>query len=232
MKIAIMQPYLFPYIGYFQLICAVDTFVIFDDVNFIKRGWINRNRILLDGKERLFTLSLEKASQNKLINQIAILGGQEHREEILKLMHHAYGKAPEYGRVYPLIREIVNNGNPNLCEFIEFSLKRIAEFLGIDTGFVCSSQIAKNGALKGQDRIINICKRLNADQYINPIGGTELYDKIEFDQKSIKLFFLNTKNIAYRQFKNDFIPNLSIIDVLMFNPKKKICEFLNECELT
>jgi len=231
MKIAVMQPYLFPYIGYFQLIGAVEKFIIFDNVNFINKGWINRNCVLLDGKKYLFTLSLEKASQNKLINQINVLESHKHKEEILKLIYHAYCKASEYDRVYPLIHEIINNNESNLSRFTEAGLRRIAEFLDLDTSFLCASQIENDGSLKGRDKIMAICKRLNADEYINPIGGTELYDKDEFLRKGIRLSFLKTKDIVYPQFKNDFVPNLSIIDVLMFNPKAKIKDFLNDFEL-
>lgn len=230
MKIAVMQPYLFPYMGYFQLISAVDTFVIFDDANFIKRGWINRNRILLDNKDHLFTLPLEKASQNKFISQIRIACGQKHKEKILDLFHHAYRKAPEYANVYPLIKEIILNRKGNLLEFIEYSLVRIAAFLDLKTNFMLSSEIEKDNTLKGKDKIIDICKKMRADKYLNPIGGKELYDKKEFEKEGIKLHFLKTKDIEYRQFTNIFIPHLSIIDVLMFNPRKKVKEFLSEYE--
>lgn len=230
MKIAVMQPYLFPYIGYFQLISAVDKFVIFDDVNFIKRGWINRNRILLNNKDHLFTLPLEKASQNKFISQIRIDCGQNHKEKILDLFHHAYRKAPEYAKVYPLIKEIILNKKGNLLEFIEYSLVRIAAFLNLKTNFMLSSEIGKDNTLKGKDKIIDICKKMHADKYLNPIGGKELYDKKEFEKEGIKLYFLKTKDVEYRQFTNIFVPHLSIIDVLMFNPRKKVKEFLSEYE--
>lgn len=231
MKIAVMQPYLFPYIGYFQLIGAVDTFVIFDDVNFIKRGWINRNRILLNNNDHLFTLHLEKASQNKFISQIRIDCDQKHKEKIMDLFHHAYRKAPEYTNVYPLIKEIILNREGNLLEFIEYSLVRIAVFLNLKANFMLSSEIEKDNTLKGKDKIIDICKKIRAKEYLNPIGGRELYYKEEFEEEGIRFHLLKTKDIEYGQFKNKFIPHLSIVDVLMFNPKEKIKEILNEYEL-
>lgn len=231
MKIAIMQPYLFPYIGYYQLISTVDALVIFDDVNFIKKGWINRNRILLREKEYLFTLPLEKASQNKLINQIGIVTAQDCKRDLLDLFRHAYRRAPEYEKVYPLIREIILNKENILSKFVENSLRRVAGSLGIKTQFLFSSSIEKTSARKGKDKIIEICRLMHADEYINPIGGTELYDKDEFTRKGIKLSFLKTKDIIYPQFKNNFVPNLSIIDVLMFNPNVKVIDFLDNFEL-
>lgn len=231
MKIAVMQPYLFPYLGYFQLINAVDSFVIFDDVNFIKRGWINRNRILLGGKDYLFTVPLIKASQNKLINAIHIDGGQKPKEKILDLFHYAYRNAPEYKDVFPLVEEIILNKEGNLVKFIEYSLVMIAGFLNLKARFLLSSAIEKNSMLKGKDKIIDICRCLHSDEYINPIGGRELYDKNEFIRKGIRLSFLKTKDITYPQFKNSFVPDLSIIDALMFNPKVKIRYFLNSFEL-
>jgi len=231
MKIAIMQPYLFPYIGYFQLIGAVDTFVIYDDVNYITKGWINRNRILLNRKAHLFTLSLEKASQNRLINEITIIDNEKNRKNLLNILKHAYVKSPEYETVYPLLTDIILNKENNLSKYIEYSLKQITNFLSINTTFIYSSVISKDNSLKGQDKIIEICKKMCANIYINPIGGIKLYNKEEFSRNNIKLFFLETDQIQYKQFKNDFIPYLSIIDMLMFNSREKIKGYLKDYRL-
>lgn len=231
MKIAVMQPYLFPYIGYYQLINNVDRFVIYDDVNYIVRGWINRNRILLNGKEYFISLALSKSSQNKLINEIFICEDDKIREKLIKTIMHAYGSAPQYQLVFPLLKQIITYNGRGLHSYIEFSLKRILEFLDIRTELIFSSAIKKNNDLTGQAKILEICKRLKATEYVNPIGGKELYSKEEFKNYNIDLYFLKTNEIAYEQFTNEFVPNLSIIDVLMFNPKGKVIELLNKCVL-
>ena len=214
MKIAIMQPYFLPYMAYWQLINAVDTFVIYDDVNFIKRGYINRNSILTNGKVKTFTLELKKSSQNKLINEIEI---GDNREKLLKMFKYSYSKTPFFKQVFPILEKIMRFEEKSLSKFIAESLVIISEYLGINTNFIYSSEIKKTLNLKGESKIIDICKKLGAKEYINPIGGIDLYSKKEFDKNGINLVFLESKGIKYKQFKNEFIPNLSIIDVLMFN---------------
>ena len=231
MKIGIMQPYFLPYIGYWQLLNAVDKYIIYDDVNYINRGWINRNRILLNSKDKMITLSLKEVSQNKLIKEIELLNNEKEREKLLKTISQSYKKAPFYDEVYPLIEEILNFKEINLGKFLENSIKKIIEYLEINATILISSEIEKDNMLKGKNKILDICKNLGASEYYNAIGGQELYSYEEFNKEGIKLKFLKSGNIEYRQFKNEFIPNLSIIDVMMFNSKEKIKEFLNNYTL-
>lgn len=226
-KIAIMQPYLFPHIGYWQLIDAVDTFIIYDDVNFISRGYINRNYILVNNQPQRFTLELIKASQNKLINEINI-GNNRHK--ILKTLEMAYKKAYNFYAIFPIIYDILNKKERNLAKLIAFSIRKLSAYLDLDTSFICSSNIEKNISLKGQDKIINICKKFNAKVYINPAGGTTLYDKRKFAKENIRLEFLQPKTVQYKQFNNKFVPNLSIVDVLMFNTKEDVKKILKRYE--
>jgi hypothetical protein len=228
MNLAVMQPYLFPYIGYWQLIDAVDIFVIYDDVNFIKRGYINRNNILENKTYQLITLELIGASQNKRINEISI---GNNANKLLKTLKQNYLKAPFYMDVFPVLEEILNNNQKELSRFLGFSLVKISKYLNIDTKFLYSSDIKNDKALKAQDRLIEMSKILNATGYINSIGGIELYDKEIFSQNDINLSFLKSSEISYKQFNNEFIPNLSIIDVLMFNSKDNVKNMLNQFQL-
>ncbi len=228
MKIAIMQPYFFPYIGYFQLINAVDTFVIYDDVNYIKQGWINRNRILLNNISYLFTLQLNGSSSFKKINEIE-LGVNRHK--ILKTFKLAYNHAPYFHIIFPIIEEILLNEEKNLAKFVEFSIKKISKILDTNTHYVLSSEVEKNNESKGQEKVIEICKKLGGDTYINTIGGLDLYGKVEFKSADIILQFLKTNPIVYKQNNNEFIPNLSILDILMFNSKDEVKEMLNNYNL-
>ena len=228
MKLAIMQPYFFPYIGYWQLINAVDTFVIFDDVNFIKKGYINRNSILLNGKPHIFTLELIGASQNKLINEIEI-GGNSRK--ILKTIEMSYKKSPYFYIVFPIIKDILDNKEKNLAKFIGHSLEKISNYLEMDTKFIYSSDIRKNNSLKAQDKILEIASLLKSTDYINAIDGQKFYDKERFSQENIQLNFLDTEITEYKQFENEFESHLSIVDILMFNSIEDINNILSKFKL-
>lgn len=231
MKLAIMQPYIFPYIGYFQLIKAVDKFVLYDDVNFINRGWINRNRILVNGKDSMFTIPLKDASQNKLINEIDVNWDDNWKSKFLKTIEQSYKKAPFYVQILPIIEKTINLERNKFSEIIEQNLRLICEYLDIKTEIIHSSTIYQNIDKKAQERILDICLQEKANHYINPIGGLELYDKEVFAKENMQMNFIKSLPVEYKQFKNEFVPWLSIIDVLMFNSKENINEFLNNYEL-
>lgn len=233
MKVAIMQPYLFPYIGYWQLIHAVDRFVLLDDVNYIVRGYINRNSILINGEPHKFTIPIQKASQNRLIKDTKLNFQETDKKKFTAMLDNAYKKAPHYQDVMPLIEKIVFQEEDDLTSYIYISIKEIGAYLNISTDIYRSSQIPKDISLKAQERIIEICKKMQADVYINPCGGRELYAHENFEKEGIQLFFLDTRgeNITYRQGTGEFKPNLSIIDVMMFNDVTIVRDFLNQYDL-
>lgn len=234
MKTAVMQPYIFPYIGYWQLINAVDTFVLLDDVNFIMRGWINRNYLLLNNQAHLFSIPLEKPSQNKLISETKLNFDNKTRETFLKTITLAYKKAPHFNDVYPLIEQIFSNQETDLTKFIFNSFEKITEYLEIKTKFLISSQMEKNNTLRGEERIIEICRKLDSKTYINLPGGRGLYHRDKFEKEGIDFKFIqpNLENIIYPQFKNEFIANLSFLDIIMFNDKEEIKNFLEDYSLS
>jgi len=223
-----MQPYFFPYIGYFQLIHAVDTFVVYDDVNYIKRGWINRNNILADGEPTLISLETSGASQNKLISQVKV---GDNRHKLLKTIKYRYSAAPYCDKVMPLIERILGNEESNLATFLSAQLREICRYLDVRINWCTSSSLDKDVSLKGQDKIIAICRVLAADQYVNPVGGRELYQHEIFSKQGIELSFLESRISGYAQFQHKFVPSLSIIDVLMFNDRRNIHNFLDEYSL-
>lgn len=228
MKIAIMQPYFFPYIGYFQLIKSADTFVVYDDVNYIKQGWISKNRILLNGAASPFTLILNGAGSFAKINEVNV---GNNGDKLLKTITHAYGKAPYFKQVFPIIENILMQEEKNLAKYLAHSLIKISSYLELPTKIIISSAIEKNNDLKGQDKVIEICKKLNAKEYINAIGGTELYSKEEFKKHDMDLKFIETSPVVYKQFNNEFVPWLSIIDLLMHNSLNEMKEHLNKYQL-
>lgn len=228
MTLAIMQPYFFPYLGYFQLMHAVDEFVFYDDVNFIKQGWITRNRIIVNNKAHYFNIEVQGASSFKRINEIQ-LGSNQSR--LIKTIEQAYAKAPYFKESFPVIRDILLNDQPDLFGFLRYSLETLAKYLGINTRFKVSSDLEKDNDLLAQDKIIDICRRLGADTYINLIGGQELYERSDFINENISLNFIKSSPMIYPQFSNEFIPSLSIIDLMMFNDLDRIKKMLNQYEL-
>lgn len=233
MTTAIMQPYIFPYIGYFQLIYVVDKFVFYDDVNFIKKGWINRNRILVNESDFLFTVPLQKISQNVLIKNTYINEGDYvvWKNKFLQTVEMNYKKAPYFEVVFELIKNILDVHNSTISSLAIDSIQIISKYLCLETDFIISSQSYENISLERQNRIIDICQQEGTNQYINALGGQELYKKEDFLQHGIKLNFLQTLPIEYKQFKNEFVPWLSIIDVMMFNSPEQIRNLLNKFTL-
>ena len=233
MKLGIMQPYFFPYIGYFQLIAAVDRFVVYDDAQWMKGGWINRNRILVGGNPHYITLPIRKGSIQLMINERALAFNAEAQiGTILQQITEAYRRAPFFEPVFKLVSRCLGCREKNASVFIVHALRECCNYLGIDTPFVISSELDKKNELKGAERVLEINRVMGARHYINPIGGMELYDKRPFADNGIRLDFIRTRDITYQQFKNQkFVPALSIIDVMMFNSKQQIKGFLNEYDL-
>ena len=232
MKIGIMQPYFVPYIGYWQLMNAVDKYVVYDDVNFIKGGWINRNRILINGKPQYINIPMIGASPFKHINEVGIDKNPRIMDKNLRTLEMAYRRAPYYEQVYPLMKRIMSCTAENLAQFVFESFQVINQYLNINTEMVMSSVLKKDCPLKGQDKVLAICKLLQATEYYNAIGGQELYSYDAFGQQGIKLNFLKTNsNIIYKQFEYGFQPNLSIVDVMMFNSREQVQKMLGEYEL-
>lgn len=207
---------------------AVDKFVFYDDVNFIKQGWINRNRILLYEEDYLFTLELKGSSSFKKINDIEI---GNNRDKLLKTFRQAYIKAPYFREVEPLLKVIFESPEKNLAKFIIESNQLIINYLNINTEFLISSSIEKDNSLKGKLKIIEICRNLGATSYVNAIGGKDLYLESDFINAGLSLKFLQSPHMEYRQFANAFIPWLSIIDVMMFNSVYEISKMLDSYDL-
>jgi WbqC-like protein family len=231
MKLAVMQPYVFPYIGYFQLIAAVDVFVFYNDVNYIKKGWINRNRILLNGKDFLFTIPCADASQNKLICDTKISFEIKERNKLLATIQQAYTKAPFFKEVYSIVENVLTTDYEFIDEMAIVSVKETCKYLNVATKFKESNNRYNNSELAQADRLIDICLQEKADQYINAQGGTDLYDRKYFLSHTINLQFIKPGTIAYKQFDDEFVPSLSIIDVLMFNEKEVVKQMLRSFEL-
>ena len=220
------QPYFIPYIGYWQLINSVDVFKISDDYNYIKHGWISKNRILVNGKPSDFRIELSKASSNKLITDIEL--GEISVKNKLKALMFAYGKAPYYENGIELMKEIFDCDDKNLADYLTNSIKVVCNYLDINTKIIRTSDFEGNSNFKREYRIFDLCERIGATEYHNAIGGQALYTYEQFREHGIELGFIKTGDIKYKQFNNEFVPNLSILDVIMFNSKDEIKDMLND----
>jgi len=232
MKLGIMQPYLFPYIGYFQLINGVDQFIVYDNVKFTKGGWINRNRILVHGTPKWITLALRKDSDHLSIRDRYLSNRKENTRKLLRLIQSAYRKAPYFQKVYPLVEECLLYEEDNLFNFVLKSIRMICESLNISTPIAVSSEIPIDHSLRKQDKVIALCKFFDAKVYINLPGGKSLYDRRAFIEHGIHIYFLEPRDIVYDQGVPSFVPNLSIIDVLMHNGYELCRQYLTMYDLT
>ncbi|MEA5527950.1 WbqC family protein [Nodularia spumigena] len=233
MPIAVMQPYFLPYIGYFQLMATVDKFVLLDDVNYINRGWINRNRICINQQPHWFTVPLVKASQNRLISDLEIQSNSDWKSKLDKTIINNYRKTPFFADVYPIFEQIINFSNLSLSAFLYHSLKLIADYLSIKTTIIPTSSVYSKENLKGQDRIIDICVKETADSYFNLPGGKKLYDRDLFRNNNIDLYFIEPvlKNIKLSYGANEG-PVLSMLDLMMWNHANEIKQALTVYQLS
>jgi hypothetical protein len=227
MKLAIMQPYFLPYIGYFQLINAVDLFVVYDNIKYTKKGWINRNRYLCSSGEAFFSVPLKKDSDEKTVVERRIAESFDRKKMFLRF-REAYRKAPCFSSTIQLVESVINYSNDNLFAFIRYSIGCVCTHLAIPTRLVTSSEVPIDHSLKAEDKVLALCRELKADRYINAIGGVELYSKERFAREGIELQFIKSDPVEYRQFGNPFVPWLSIVDCLMFNSVPEVREMLHK----
>lgn len=220
-----MQPYIFPYIGYFQLIAAVDAFVVYDNIKYTKKGWINRNRYLLNGEAATFSLPLRKDSDALDIRERQ-LSADFNRSKLLAQLREAYRKAPHFEATHALVEKVICNPADNLFEYLHSGLASTCEHIGISTPLLVSSTVDADHSLQSEQRVIALAKAVGASEYINPIGGLELYSKAEFARQSLALAFHRSRPLDYRQSGQQHVPWLSIVDVLMFNGAEKTRESL------
>lgn len=225
MQVAIMQPYFLPYIGYFQLINAVDLFIVYDNIEYTKKGWITRNRILQNGKDALFSLPLRRDSDYLNVRDRQ-LAADFDRDKLLRKIKGAYRSAPYLAPTIAVIEQIINNKEVNLFHFLRDSIEKVCQRLEITTMIRTSSDLPIDQSLKNQDKVLALCDAAGATTYVNAIGGVNLYSADAFQARNIHLKFLRSKPLEYPQFDNAFVPWLSIIDVMMFNSPERIREVI------
>ena len=228
MKLAIMQPYFFPYIGYFQLLKAVDKLVVYDDVNFIKQGWINRNFILGQCNPLRITVPLKQASSFMPIYEVQIAPISGWKKRLLQTVFQAYSKAPFFSEVYPLMEEVVDEDCPTIAQLATSSILAVIKYLDLPLKVEATSRCYKNRNLKGQERVLDICRIEACEKYYNLPGGINLYERQAFQKSGVDLRFIQPRDVRYKQFECEFVPKLSIIDAMMFNDRNTVISYLDE----
>lgn len=221
MRVAIMQPYFFPYVGYLQLIGAVDLFIVYDNIKYTKKGWINRNRMLQSGKDVMFSLPLRSDSDSLDVRDRS-LAADFNRDKFLNQLRGAYSRAPNFAQVFPMVERAVRHEDTNLFAYLHHALIRTCQHLGLTTPMRVSSTVEIDHGLKNQDKVIALAMAVGATTYVNAIGGLGLYDRDAFQAKGLELQFIRSRPFEYRQFGDPFVPWLSIIDMLMFNPLETV----------
>jgi hypothetical protein len=234
MKIGIMQPYFYPYIGYFQLIQAADRFILFDDVQYIRHGWINRNRILKPGEGlQYIIMPLATHTRNTLIRDIQPADAEKNKDKILRQIEHYKKTAPHYKTIRALMEHCFATKQNSIAEMNGYYLKAVCDYIGIDFKIELSSQMNfdYSQVLDAGEWALRMCQQLQVTEYINPAGGMELFDNAKFEKKNIRLRFLQPSLRSYNQRRDLFEPGLSIIDVMMFNGPAEIKNLINDYQL-
>ncbi|NNE80710.1 MAG: WbqC family protein [Silicimonas sp.] len=234
MRIAVMQPYIFPYLPYFQLVHAVDCFVFLDTVQFLKRGWMHRNRIKLGDKDHLFTLPVRVESRNSPVTDVVFAENIKAECETLKRkLEHAYRKANSWSQLETIIWPLMDDMEPgaNFSDFAGKSVQAVSDAMGITTDFRSASALGERTADHYQDYILDICQELGATTYVNPIGGMDIYSPKAFAERNVDLRFLSAQSFVYPQPGGAFVENLSIVDVLANVPLGELGQLLDDYEL-
>lgn len=229
MKVAVMQPYFLPYLGYWQLLGASDRFVLLDDVNYIVRGWMNRNRIWVGGKEHWMTIPLSNASQNRLIPETLIVEGREWKEKLMRTVQGAYAKASHFADGRDLLAEILGTDEKNLAAFLSRSIRIIAERLGLSASIESASAMPADEGLRAESRILDLCEKTGASTYLNLPGGRDLYQATAFEARGMELRFLRSDWEAMELQSSSGQLTLSLLDLRMHNSTEALQAALKHC---
>lgn len=226
-RVVLMQPYFLPYLGYYQLLGAADLFISYDTAQFIKNGWIERNRYLLDGEPKWFGIALEKSSHTLPIHDKRISQGF-HYPQVLEKLKHAYRKAPYVQQVLPWLAQLLEQPASSIAELNLRVLRASCALIELDTPIIAASALAPGAGVSGQARVLELMAATGATHYLNPAAGAFLYEAEEFAKAGIELELLHAELSPYPQQGQDFVPGLSLLDALMFNPPELVGEWARQ----
>lgn len=236
-RVAIMQPYLFPYLGYFQLAAAVDEFWLLDTVQFIQKGWMNRNALLLNGQRTLFTIPINKHPRlDTIANKVYGPAASQTCNKLIKTLSQSYAKAPHVDIALSVVEAFTQHlaQSPHPADFTaatKTALQACFDAIGVTTPIKRISSLGLDDRLTGQDRIVAACKAIGAREYVNMISGCELYGADDFAASGLRLWFLRPVLPEYDQGIPAFEIGLSILDVLAHVPTERICTMLDAAQV-
>lgn len=228
MTLSANQPYLLPYLAYWQLIHCADLFLLADDYDFVRPSWVYRNRILMNGRPQYLRVEIQSNKESRLIMDRRLFTNPHALAEKLKTLEYAYHKAPCFADGYALAERILKNPERNLALFLEYSIREVCAYLGITTPIGRTSDLPGNSRFKREVRVYDQCHRLGADTFVNAIGGQALYRFDAFADQGIRLRFLKSGLPEYPQFGAPFVERLSILDAIMFNTREQLHEMLDD----
>jgi len=233
MVLGIMQPYIFPYLGYFHLIDACDTFVFYDDVSYIKQGWINRNRLQLGTQEYLFTIPLDNPGSFRKIHEIPTHPKLflDWKNKFYKTLEQSYSKAPFYTAMLKIATQTLDTPAENIGEICKTGIYQVCAYLNIQKNWIHSSTQFNNEHLQSVNRVLDICGQTNASHYINASGGRSLYAQEVFQAKGLQLSFVQATLPPYLHNKIPALPGLSILDMIAWVSPEELQHFLKQYKL-
>lgn len=234
MKLAIMQPYFFPYIGYFSLIMQSDDFIIFDTPQFMRKGWIERNRIgKLTGGSVYIKVPLNKAELSTAIKDMSIDHSTDWRGKIISQLEIYKKRAPFYDEVISVVKDVLEYSGDSIVHLNKIALEKVCHYLGLEKNFTIFSEmnLVIDPPQAPDEWALNICKSLGIKSYVNAAGGESFFETKKYEENSIQLCFVTQPIEEYKQFGAEFEPGLSIIDVMMFNSPERIIEMLSHGSL-
>jgi hypothetical protein len=235
MKLAIMQPYFMPYIGYFSLIKHTDRFVVFDTVQYINKGWINRNRIISESPKGFtyMTVPVKKLSRKMFIKDTLIDLSQKWKKKIRGQLAYYKKKAPFYFQIKNLMEDILMKEYQTITELNVEALSIVCKFLDMPFKYTIFSQdrMGINSVNAPDEWALEICKKMGATTYVNPPGGKSFFNKDKYEFEGVDLNYLIMKLIPYKSVNGAYIPGLSIVDVLMFNDIDQVHMMMDSFEL-
>jgi hypothetical protein len=209
-----MQPYFFPYLGYFHLIDAVDCFVVLDDVDYAKNGWINRNRILINSEVSWFTVPVYSTGKRLTEKRYAL--DARFFDTARRKISFAYGNSALLGQILWLFDQWEASQDTRVASVNTMLLQAVCELVGIRKPvFMASSEMSLHRELTGQQRVYEICKQVGASKYVNLPGGATLYSSEEFQLQGLGLRFVESQFLPYPQRSTAFVPGLSVLDLLL-----------------
>lgn len=230
MNLALMQPYFFPYVGYFDLICNCNRFVVFDEAQYIKQGWINRNRVLHPGEGwQYVTVPVQKHRSSTRIGQVSIVPDDSWKSKLKARLTHLKSHAPHYAETMDLLDDCLDSDERSISKFNVAIIEKICRFLGIEfnCSYISELGLDLGSGLGPGDWALQLARRLKARNYVNLPGGEDLFDAAAFQKSDIGLCIRKIEPFVYSTGKYVFQENLSIIDVLMWNSVTEIRRYLS-----